>query len=381
MPASNVAQLGIGLQSAKGTRSTAPLFWLNLTGGRIRLAPETEQRSETGLGRDVGATYIRVLAGNGDPSFLLRPKTAPLLYYLLYGAKAAANVGTLWLTGQTYTLGQIIRTSANKVFEVTTAGTGGTVEPTATTIGSTVNATGGVAVYTLRSNTALTQHTITPANDQPWCTVWFRMGDTLYEVLQDAKFTGGNLEWAPGGDLALSCSIVGLGMERLTSDPGGGTQDLDEPFRVPGAVYTIGASPDNTLTSGNFNVEANQTPIQTNDIVYSYLEAGTRAISFGYEGVWTSVARYAQVYYGGAAGTIPAKTLFTTDVAFQFGTPGYGPLCKFEIQKAIFTEAGTDPNPDGSPMMISVAGAADRPAAGQISQATFINDVASYAAA
>lgn len=382
MPASNVARIGIGIQTAKGTASTAPLFWLNLTGGGMRPTPETAQRSETGLGRDVGATYITVLSASGDPGLLLRPKTAALIYYGVLGAKAVAPFGTLWTTAQTYTLGQIIRNSTGITFEVTTAGTGGTTEPTGTAVGQVVPATGGAAVYTVRSLVALYKHTLTPANDQPYLTVWKELGDSIFEKFVDVKLTAANLEYAAGGDLALSSTLMGLNFQRLASSPGGGTHDLDVPFRVPGAKYTIGASPDDTLASGNVNMEAAQNAVQTNKITYSYIQPGTRTITFGYEGVYVDVTRYAQVYYdkSDGTGTVPAEAPFFAAVTKQFG-PDYGPYIKYTLAKALFYEATSDPDPGGAPMMISVAGAADIPASGPIATVEVVNDVASYVAA
>ena len=386
MPASNVARIGIGIQTAKGTPSTAPLYWLNLTGGGMRPTPETEQRSETGLGRDVGATYIRVLSAAGDPGFLLRPKTAALIYYAALGAKAVAPYGTTWTTSQSYTVGQMIKpTTGGGLFEVTTQGSGGTTEPvwaTAATIGSTVNSTPAGAIYTRRvlGPTSLYKHTLTPANDQPYLTIWKELGDSIYEKFTDCKMTAANMEFSAGGDLALSTTLMGLDFLRLASTPGGGTHDQDVPIRVPGAVYTLGGAVDNSLASGNVNIEAAQNPVQTNQSTYSYIEPGTRAITFGYEGVYTDVARYAKTYYGGAAGTLPSLTVWEEAISLQFG-PLAGPYIKYTIQKALFTEAGSDPDPGGAPMMLSVAGAADRPAAGQIMEIEVVNDVASYVAA
>lgn len=383
MPASNVARIGIGLQTTKGTASTAPLFWLNLTGGGVRPTPETEQRSETGLGRDIGATYMRVLAASGDPSFLLRPATAGLLYYAALGTKAVADFGTLWLTGQTYTLGQIIRATDGKIWEVTTAGTGGTASPVGTTVGQVVNATGGVAQYTLRQLTSAPKvHTLSPADDQPWCTVWKELGGTpgIFEKFVDMKFTACNLEFAAGGDLAVSTTTMGLNFERIASSPGTGTHDQAVPIRVPGSTYTIGGSADNAIASGNINIEAAQNAVQTNASTYSYIEPGQRAITFGFEAVYESVARYAQVYYGAPAGTSPTLTVFETTLSLRFG-PAYGPYIKFTMPRALLTEATSDPDPGGAPMMLSVAGGADRPQAGNILDVEVQNDVLNYTAA
>lgn len=327
MPASNVARIGIALQSAKGVAAAAPQFWLNMTSGGMRPTPETEQRSETGLGRDPGDTYIRVLSASGDPSFLLRPKTAPLLYYCVLGAKAV---------------------------------------------------TGAADPFT---------HTITPANDQPWVTVFKELGDSIYERFTDCKFTQANLEFAAGGDLALSCTVMGLAFKRLTPAEGAaaaatGVHDQAVPFRVPGAVYTVGGSEDDTLMSGNFNIEAGQTARQTNKITYSYLEPSGRSITFGWEGVYKDVARYAQIFYGGPAGVDPSETVFEAALSFQFGpfagsTAGTKAI-KLEMARALFTGGAPDPDPGGDPLNISPSGAAGRPASGPIATVTIKNDVASY---
>jgi Phage tail tube protein len=327
VPASNVARLGIALQSAKGAAAAAPQYWLNFTGGNMRPSPETETRSETGLGRDVGDTYIRVLSASGDPSVLLRPKTAPLLYYCALGAKAV---------------------------------------------------TGAADPYT---------HAITPGNDQPWITVWKEQGDSLYERFTDCKITAANLEFAAGGDLALSMTIMGLGFERLSGAAGAtagaaGVHDQGVPFRVPGAVYTLGGSVDNSLASGNYNIEAAQNPIQTVAITYSYLEPGQRTITFGYEGVYTDVTRYAKVYYGSGTGTAPSETVWEEALSFQFGpfatTTAGTKAAKFELARALFTEAAPSLDAGGGPMMLSVGGAAGRPASGAIATVSFKNDVATY---
>jgi|SRR5215204_341321 len=385
MPAANVARIGIGIQAVKGTPSTAPAYWLNLTGGGMRPAPETEQRSETGLGRDVGATYVRVLSASGDPAFLLRPKTAGLIYYATLGAKTAATLGTIWSSGQTYTINQLIRpTTGGGLFEVTTAGTSGTTEPVwtgAATVGATINATAGTAVFTRRQLATVTEtlHTLTPANDQPYLTVWKELGDSIYERFVDCKMTAANMEFAAGGDLAVSSTLLGLDFSRLASSPGTGLHDQDVPIRVPGAVYTLGGSADNSLASGNINIEAGQNTVQTNTSTYSYIEPGQRAITFGYEGVYTDVSRYAKTYYGGAAGTVPSLSVWTETMVLQFG-PNYGPFIRYTIDTALFYEATSDPDPGGAPMMLSVAGAADRPPVNPILKVEVANDVASYVA-
>ena len=145
------------------------------------------------------------------------------------------------------------------------------------------------------------------------------------------------------------------------------------------AVYTVGGTPDDAIASGNVNIDAAQNAVQTNKSVYSYIEPGQRQITFAWERVYTDIAAYAKVYYGGPAGTTPALTLAEDTLALQFG-PNYGPYVKYTIQRGVYTEAGSDPDPGGAPMMLSTAGYADRPLAGSIIDVEVVNDVAAYAA-
>jgi hypothetical protein len=382
MPASNVARLGFTLQNAKGDIEDTVQYWVNLTGGGMRPAPETDTRSETGLGRDVGATFIRVLSAAGDPSLLLRPDTAGLFYYAILGAKAAVTAGTTWTATDTYSVGDLVRpTTGGGLFEVTTAGTGGGTEPTwanSPDVGDTI--ADGTATLTRRfiAGTTPTKHTFTPANDQPYLTVHKELGDSIYEKFHDVKFTTFNMEFAAGGDLSASTNLMGLNFERLASSPGGGVHDQDEPYRVPGAVYTVDGVDDDAIASGSFNIEAQQNPIQTNQSTYSYIEPGTRTIAFAYERVYTTIAEYAKVYYGGPAGLTPSLQVWENTLELRYGPAG-GPYVKYITPRAKYTEAGSDPDPGGAPMMLSTVGYADRPQAGNICTVEVLNEVASYA--
>jgi hypothetical protein len=187
------------------------------------------------------------------------------------------------------------------------------------------------------------------------------------------------MEFAAGGDLTCSTNILGLDFERLASSPGGGVHDQEEPYRVPGAVYTVGGVADDAIASGSFNIEAQQTAIQTNKSVYSYLEPSTRTIGFAYERVYTDVQAYAKVYYGGPAGLKPSLQVWENTLELRYG-PAYGPYVKYITPRAKYTEAGSDPDPGGAPMMLSTVGYADRPDSGPISTVEVCNNVASYVA-
>lgn len=388
MPSTNISRVGLAPQTLKGTEATAPIVWLNLTGGNMGINPEIETRSETGAGVDVGDRYIRVLAGGGDPSFLVRPLSAPLLYYSILGARASAVTGTTWSAAASYTLGQVIKPTTwaqpanfaaigttTNVFEVTTAGTSGTTEPTwaSVPIGGSVNATAGTAVYINRGPGG-NRHTLTPANTKPYFTVWFELADSLFLIFKDCKFTSMNMEFAAGGDLAVSAGLISGSYRRVAATVGGGYYDqVYAPLRVPGAVYNIAASPDQSLASGNFNIDSAVNPVQTDGITYTYLEDGQREITFGYEGVYTDVQRYAQVYMGSSSGLTPSSTIYEAAMDWTFGNGGQ--KIKYTLQRALFTEAGAAPDPGANPLMLSVGGAAGRVTSGNIAQVEIDNGV------
>lgn len=319
MPASNQYQIGIALQSAKGQVVTSPQYWLDVTGGDIGPNPEVERRSETGLGVDVGEQYIRVLSGGGDANVILRPSTAPLLFYGLLGAKAV---------------------------------------------------TGASAPYT---------HTITAASVKPFFTVFKSMGGTLYEKYSDCHFTGGNVQWSPGGDVTMDLTILALAFNRSTVAYTGGTYSATEqPFRYPSAVMTVNSVVQNNIGEGNINFEWASTAIQTNAITNSYLEPGSREITGSWNEVWETVNRYAEMYYGSSGGTTASPTQFEAPINFVFPHATAGQSLTISAPRFKFGTGQPTPDPGGDPMRLPIAGSIERPASGSIATAAIANAVASY---
>ena len=322
MPASNQFQIGIALQTAKDVTVANPQYMLDVTGSDLGPQPETERRSETGLGVDVGAQFVRVLGAGGSANVLLRPSTAPLLFYGLLGTKAVT----------------------------------------------------GADPYT---------HTLTAASTKPFFTVWRSLGGQLWEVFRNCHLTGGNLSWGAGGDLSLDLSVTGLSFTRLTSAPTGGTYSATEaPFRVPGVVYTVDGGPRANISEGNVNIDWPSTPIQTTAITNSYLEPGSREITASWTEVWENVQNYAKIYYGSTTGTVAAETRYEATGGFSFAFPHATAGYSFTVsaQRFAFQEATATPDPGGDPLMMPIAGSVERPASGSILTASIINGVATYPA-
>jgi hypothetical protein len=324
VPASNQFQIGIALQTAKGNVVAQPQYMLDVTGSDLGPQPETERRSETGLGVDVGAQFVRVLGAGGSANVLLRPKTAPLL---LFG-----NLGTKAVTGA------------------------------------------GPYTHTLTANTA-----------KPWFTVWRSLGGSLWEVFRDCHFTGMNISWEAGGDVTADMSLSGLLFARLTAAPTvPATYDPAEaPFRVPGIVYTVDGGTRTNITEGNINIDWPSTAIQTTAITNSYLEPGAREITASWTEVWEDVQNYAKVYYGSGSGTTAAESRYEATGGFSFAFPhataGYS--LTLTAPRFAFQEATATPDPGGDPLTMPIAGSVERPTGGaSILTGTVINGIATYPA-
>lgn len=318
--------MGFALQTAKGTASAAPQWLVDVTDADFAPVPEIENREETGTGRDVGDSYIKVLAAEGSVSVIARPKTLPFFLYGVLGAKAT---------------------------------------------------TGASSPFT---------HTDTPANDQPWITVWRTLAGSIHEKFTDCKITKCEFEWEGGGDLMLSMDIVGLSFERLASMTAGGTYDSGTPLRVPGMDYTIGGTiaagvitggtSFTNVTGGSLSIEANQEPLQTTAITNSYLEPTTREITGSLDEIYQVVDRYATVLYGSAAGLTPSQTIYTAPLQLTFGNFATQPGLRLTLSAARFTEIEATPDTGGDPLMTPMAFQAGRHATEPICQAVIKNDVA-----
>lgn len=319
---SNVYRLGIAL----GANAAAPQYLIDVNDTDISPKTEIQVREETGLGRDEGDSYIKVLSAGGSAKIVLRPKTAPLFVYGVLGAKASAGSGSP-----------------------------------------------AVAPFT---------HTGTPANDQPFFTIWRFFADSIYERFTGCKITKNEFEWEAGGDVMLGLDVMGLGFERLNAPPVGGVYDNGLPFRVPGVRYTVEGEVIDTITGGKLTIEAGQEAKQTTKITNSYLLPTARKITASYDEIYQNVKRYAKVYYGSEAGLAPNETIYEGAFKFEFGDMVAGPGLSLNVPRFQFTEVDPKPNSGAEALMMPVAGKAARPVGGAPAiTAKVVNDVPDYAAA
>lgn len=148
--------LGLNPGGAQKVAPTGPTVFPPLTSEGIEPSITTLEHNATegdrfrSRSKRGGRSYAGPLEGG------VRPMSFGVLLTMAFGEPVSSvAAGTAYSTGATYTLGQKIRptniTTTPYLFEVTTAGTSGTAEPTwGTTSGGTTNATGGTAVFTNR---------------------------------------------------------------------------------------------------------------------------------------------------------------------------------------------------------------------------------------
>jgi hypothetical protein len=247
----------------------------------------------------------------GPANFGARPGSLPYFLSMAMGNPVTTRVGTVWSSGQTYTLGQlIIHTSpTTKVFEVTTAGTGGTTVPSdAGAVGSTIAATSGTAVFTIRD--AIYKHTYSPATSGLLPTP-----ATLWKIIKDVNQPGlGTADlvdrygWGYLNELGLSIEpnnyllgSAGLVAKRLTDLAGVApaiTRDASELWSFSEVSAKLGvngaAVADHILTnfnmtySNNFNTDN----FQLGSLETSAIRPGNVGLGVGFSAAQSLEAHY-----------------------------------------------------------------------------------------
>lgn len=149
MPAGNIADLSVGIQTTQGTAAVTPLARCYLMGGGFGPMKDVADVEETSSGRLRNTAYVQNVRAEGSPQFAVRPSMIPIWLYGAMGAKAVS----------------------------------GASDP-----------------YT---------HTLTLAATQPYLTLWRTLA-TLYERFVDVKVRSLSFESASGGILAVTAELAGL---------------------------------------------------------------------------------------------------------------------------------------------------------------------------
>lgn len=312
------AYLAAGKQTAKGTIATAAKHIWPFVDGSIAPTRETDSLQETDDKRDAGITYVKQTGVSGNPSVYVRDNSIDFLL--------------------------------------------------ASALGAVVDS-GTMPNYT---------HTITPASALPYVTFWRMIGDTLFESFTDNMVSELVIRADAGGPLTAQATIVGLRAERLISDPApswvGVTSESGAVYSYNDATVTLSGGATSLVSSFELSISNNVTVQQTDDSVPYDLVPGTLTIGLSFDLIFETLAEYNAFHYGGTSGTTISPTTYTTSANFAF-SKGVNNSAVFDFTSLAYEEFPVEPQPDGSPVTVSVRAEAQRNA-GALMTATIKNQKA-----
>ena len=307
---SRQGKVGIAIQSAKGTAIAQPTKVYYLAGPPSLAATKTIGRFPmTDNVRDAGAHYTSLYSVAGDIPLWLHPDGAAQLLYAVLGGNADA---------------------------------------------------GGGPNYT---------HTITPAADTPWLTIWRNVGpSSVIERFVDCKMTALRGSFVAGQGLMVTASIIGLTYEWLGSDFTGMALST-QPYIYPefcGAI--LGGGTARQIHRFDWGIDNGTIPYQADCYTYAEIDPGGRDVSltFGvrFQGA-TAFPSYRTYFYGNDTGTVMTPTVGTSSFTAT-ATRDANTSVEWSFPQIVFTPFGPQPDPGGAPIEMDVACEVERPVGGNI---------------
>lgn len=252
--------IGIGIQSAKGTAATAPTVRMFFAGAPTLQPVITDARfNMTDGSRSAGDPYVAQIIVKGDVPLYAHPEAMALLFHAVLGTNADTGSADPWT------------------------------------------------------------HTATPAADLPYLTIWRSIGGVIFEKYTDCKIDTLTLDGQAGQPLMVTLSIIGItstfGADEtgnmLQTPPylfmhGAGALKVDTVAYPIHAINLAIANNINPFQADNYSVD-NLDP-QGRDITGSY--------SIRFSGATALPLDYRTFFYGADAGT--AQTVGFTNHALDF---------------------------------------------------------------
>lgn len=298
----NVAWWAFGKQTAKGTPAANAAYLLPFTGGTLGPNQQTGQLEETDASRDQGNTYVQSQGIEGSPETYVRDAS--------FHAIVTAVLGTQVDSGTTN--------------------------------------------YT---------HTSTPANALSYYTFWRMQGDLLWEKFEDCMVSDLTIRAEAGNPLTAALTIVGRKATRLTADPSGTwsgvTMQNGPVYNYNDAAVTLGGGATALVRSFELTIANNVQGQQTDDVFLYDVVPGKREVSLGFDLIFETLDEYNKFLYGGAAGTTPSPTIYTTSADFTF-TKGVNNSVQFTLPSIAYEQFPVAPNAGGDPIVVSVRAQAQR---------------------
>jgi hypothetical protein len=307
---SGIGHYLIGIQSAKGAVATT--FRKYRAAGDANFSPikEVARYSMTDAGRDRGDAYVSGIRVEGDLPVYLHFDGAALLAYGAMGA----------------------------------------------------NADSGAVNFT---------HTITPADDLPWLTVFRMVGNVIEERYIDCKINTFRLESSAGGTPIVTLGLLGLVPSWLTLPAS--TAVVGDPYKHYEAkdlikIATV-AQRIHTLT---FEVVNNINWYQADDFLGSDLDIGGREINFSFGLHFTGPTaepKYREFLYGGDAGVAAVAAIQEKAIEFEF-VRNVNTGFKVAMPEVAYAAVPVNASPGADPLDVEVACEVNKPTAGAITTIT-----------
>lgn len=337
MPAGNIADIAVALQTTKGTASVASQHRFYLAGGGLGPERDHADLEETSGSRLRAEGYIRQARAGGTPQAFVRPEMIGLLLYGAMGAKAVTGAGDPWT------------------------------------------------------------HTFTLALTQPWLTFWRMLGGLKFERFIDCKLSSLVLRSAAGAPLQVEFGVMGLSPQHLTAqEVTAAVEKLNTFMHADGKgqflVEGVAASTiESIVVTINTGVALQQgDAVSANDATEGQIEATVETTQ-----VITDFALWNRLHYGTASpsNNAPATPnvieLAGTGIDFKWakrqadGTTLVTPERSLQVTATklqIRSITGLDPNTGGDPLKQTVTYRVYEPAAGSGVTAVLKNAKATYPA-
>lgn len=245
MPAGNIADISMAVQTAKGTPATpgaATMSRVYLAGGGLMAVKETADLEETGGIRLRSGNYVTGVRASGTPEFFARPDMLGWLLWGVFGTKATTGSSDPWT------------------------------------------------------------HTFTLTATQPYMTFWRMLGAALFERFADCKIASLTLHSEAGQPLRVTAEVVGLGPASQTTAQTTATVETVAPFMHADAksALTFEGSPVALIDNVTLTIAANVTTQQGDDVVPAQASEGMYDISLAVEQTLVDFALYNRMIYGTA---------------------------------------------------------------------------------
>jgi hypothetical protein len=290
--------IAIAKQTGKGVAATNPTQKFKLQAPPSLMPLKARGRyAVTDLGRDPGPAYTSGIGVGGEFSVYMEPAAMALLWYLVLGANADSGAGPY-------------------------------------------------------------DHTATPANDLPYCTIWRMVGSVVFEKYVDCKLGRLAGSGTSGNPFVLTLGVSGITATLEAADTGLAALDpaglLFPELEAALKIDTVARA----VHKLDFEVNNNVSPYQADSYKYSDIDPGKREVSLSmamrFAGL-TAFPDYQGFWYG--AGALPRDlTPVVGTHAFEVTiTRAVGLKQKLTMPQITYAGVPIEPDPGGDPIEIELA--------------------------